>query len=406
MSTGGVGERAVWARRFVSSLWRQRARLVQAIEADGWPRAMAEAGLEHHHHTWNIDGLLEALELELTGLGGLEALERPVSVPQLPGGRRLVVPQEVVHVWPALPGAGLTPLLMGWLLGCPRQVIRPSSRGRTLAMELFRSWQQLPEAPGPVRDALTLTGQEASWSTADVVVLSGSDETVAQIHRFLGSPHPRQRPQLVAYGHRVSLALIDGRDGPPPPPIAAALAHDTVLWHQTGCFSPRAVIYCGPSQAEAEAFGRLLGDQIAVAERALQATRPNDALLAERAQALGLAELLGVPRYAGEGGLGWVQPERGPFRGERIAPHVLSLHHITGAGALAEAIAVDPSQLQGAALYCPDGGPRRAAWIEALAQRGVTRVCRPGHLQRPPPDWLHDGAVNALGWLRITTVDA
>ncbi|HWN66625.1 MAG TPA: acyl-CoA reductase, partial [Haliangium sp.] len=39
------------------------------------------------------------------------------------------------------------------------------------------------------------------------------------------------------------------------------------------------------------------------------------------------------------------------------------------------------------------GGPRtmRALLAERLAPAGLNRVCAPGHLQRPPLAWSHDG---------------
>ena len=43
------------------------------------------------------------------------------------------VPRSITHVWPALPGAGVTPVLLAAQLGIEHQSIRPSSRGRHFA---------------------------------------------------------------------------------------------------------------------------------------------------------------------------------------------------------------------------------------------------------------------------------
>jgi hypothetical protein len=368
--------------QFIDRLFGDLDRTIEAVVADGWPEPMARAGFELHRHTWNADELTAAFEAELTGFGGAEAL---AGFSEDDAGRklRLVRPESIMHVWPALPGSGLTPVLFGALLGVP-QWIRPSSRGRHFAEHVVELW---PQDLAP----LQLVGPEQEWSFADVTVVSGSDETVAEVRR-------QAHGIVTGYGHRVSFAAVVDGEGVDLGETAAKLAIDTVLWHQTGCFSPRGVLFCG-SEERLEAFGEALGAAIAAEEARLGAGELERGELAGRAQARGVAEFT-TTLWADKrsDGLGWAQLAEGPFSGERVAAHVLTVHRVASIDAIAETVAVPTHQLQGVALEA--SSDVRDVWAEALAGLGVTRICGAGELQAPPAGWLHDGRPNVLGWVR------
>lgn len=368
--------------QFIDRLFGDLERTIAAVVADGWPEPMARAGFELHRRTWNVDALVDAFEAEFAGLGGVGALEGFVE--DVAGRRlRLLRPESIVHVWPALPGSGLTPVLFGALLGVP-QWIRPSSRGRHFAAHVARIWPD--DAP-----SLELLGPDDAWTFGEVTVVSGSDETVAEVRRQVSGT-------VTGYGHRVSFAVVVDGEGVDFAETAANLATDAVMWHQQGCFSARGVVFCG-SQARLETFGKLLGAAIAAEEDRLGAGELEQAELAGRAQARGVAEFT-TTLWADEreGVLGWAQFADGPFSGEQVAAHVLTVHRVGSVDKLAEAVAVPVDQLQGVALEAPAGVRRE--WAETLAKIGVTRVCAPGELQAPPAGWLHDGRANVLGWLR------
>ena len=389
-------QRHTIARRFIARLFdpQERERVVRAIVADGWPEPMAREGLAMHERTWQIAGLVQALERELSAVGGLQALDgthRRV---------RVIAPRHVVHVWPALPGAGLTPVLLGWLLGA-RQTIRPSSRGMYLALHLHELFKA---CAGDLLDApleMEFDAIKPDWRDADVVVVSGQDDTVAALHEFLGKPRHRARPVLMGYGHRVSMALIVDDGSAQPIDDAARLARDVVMWHQTGCFSARAVVFCG-SSPRAQLMAEALGAAIAEEEARLGANTLDAGALARRAQARGVAEFMG--QLHGHG-IGWVQPTRSPWRGEQVSAHTVTLHTIPSLDALDTALALPAHHLQGVALGTYRGATERMAWADALARRGATRICRPGQLQSPPPSWTHDGWPNLLDWVRVCTID-
>jgi hypothetical protein len=300
-------------------------------------------------------------------------------------GRRLKLerPANIVHIWPALPGAGLTPVLFGAILGVP-QGIRPSSRGRHFAEHVTSIW---PSGIAPLR----LLASDDEWRAAEVVVVSGSDQTVAEVRR------QAHGARVIGYGHRVSFAVVVDGAEVDLAETAVAVATDALMWNQTGCFSARGVLFCG-SEERLEVFGELLGDAITAEEKRLGACGFEAGELAARVQARGVAEF--TSEIWGDS-IGWAQRVDGPFNGERVAANVVTLHHVESLEELSQAVVVPRGQLQGVALAAP--ATVRDEWTEELAQLGVTRICQPGELQAPPAGWLHDGQPNILGWLRIVT---
>ena len=89
------------ARAVVDGLWADKERLVESVVDDGWPEKMVRAGFQRHRRTWDVEELAESVEAELSVASAVS------------GQYRLVWPRRVHHVWPALPGAGMTPVLMG-----------------------------------------------------------------------------------------------------------------------------------------------------------------------------------------------------------------------------------------------------------------------------------------------------
>lgn len=386
--------RISFVRRLVESLFTRFEETVEAVVADGWPEAMVRRGFMLHRRTWDVDALCEALEQELRGVGGVGALERFSDA----GGTatlssRVFPPRAMVHLWPALPGAGLSPVLFGWLLGA-RQIVRPSSRGTYFAQLLLERCRELDHQGRPMLE-LELGALDKRWKELDAVIASGSDETLLMLREFLDHPPHRGRPTLLGYGHRVSFGVVVDDGTPQAFEIARDFATDIVMWHQLGCFSARAMIFCGPHQ-RARQFAAALGAAIAEAERALDARQLDEATLARRAQARGVAELLGT--LHGDG-VGWVQLANSPWYGDTVSAHTVTLHTLSSLGELHHALKVPPHQLQGVALHAPPQA--RAAWREALARRGVTRICAPGALQSPHAGWMHDSIPNTLDLLRI-----
>lgn len=358
------------AAEYVAKLRSKRQALVDAAVADGWPAAMAVAGFDGHFQTWDIDGLARSLAREVA------LIEKS---PHL----HWVAPKKVHHLWPALPGAGLAPVLAGLLLGLP-QAVRPSSRGSHLAAQLAHGapWE--------------LLGPKDCWEAADTVVISGGDDTVAAVSDAVAAT-----TKVVGYGHRVSLAVVDDGDGQADLQAAASeLAKDVVMWHQRGCFSVRAILFCGGDKRRRQ-FCVDLAAAIGRCEQLWAADAPGEADLAARAQALGLAQMRGEIFCEG---LGYVRFEAAPFDGAKEAVHSVTVHPVAGPADVADAVALERDSIQGVAMA---GGwrKRREKWIAALGSLGATRIAAAGTMQAPPAQWWHDGQPNGLCLGRVVTVD-
>ncbi|MFW5966953.1 MAG: acyl-CoA reductase [Persicimonas sp.] len=389
MNPSDYPERLAAVQRFVNRLFARFDETVSAIVADGWPEAMAKAGLELHRQTWRADDVAEAFETEMRAVGGVEALEALDQADPI-DGLGIIRPEKVVHIWPALPGAGLTPVLFGALLGV-HQWIRPSRRAGSFARHVVDLW--------PTEDIpLELIDYDGDWTFGDVVVVSGRDETIEAIRRRLEEVAPSEDARVTGYGHRVSFAVVVDHEELDIPAVAERLATDTVMWHQSGCFSARGVVFCGTPERAAE-FGAELGSAIAAEERRLDARSVDEAHLAERAQARGVAEFNG--RVWGDG-LGWVQQTDQAFDGRWIAPHALTLHRIDRLEELVGVVALPPNHIQGVALAAPSD--TRCQAVQILGRLGATRICSPGQLQAPPANWRHDGRPNILEWVRVVTI--
>lgn len=330
-----------------------------AVVADGWPRAMVRAGFELHCRTWNAERLAAALVEELAQVDDY------------------VLPKSVTHIWPALPGAGLTPVLFGWLLGVP-QKIRVSRRGQNFGA-------LVGELLGPA-SGIEMTREIGG---SEVVVVSGSDETLAAVGAQLGDGQ-----RLIGYGHRASFGVVVDSPALDLDAVADGFARDAVMWHQMGCFSVRGVVFVGDKKRKI-AFAGALGNAIEDVERLFEATQLDEGALGRRAQALGMARFTG-PVYGR--GIGWVQMQSTPYVGAQISPHVVTLHHVLEIGKLDAVVQVPANQVQGVALGIAEGDARRGAVLGWLGEVGATLVGEPGDLQAPPAEWRHDARPNVLEW--------
>lgn len=322
---------------------------IDAVVRDGWPRPMVEAGFAMHRTTWNLELLHASLQVELR---------------QLPATR--TPPATMTHIWPALPGAGVTPVLAAALLGVREQSIRPSRRGAHFARRVAEVW----------RDIDVQLASEVPFG--ERVVVSGSDETVDAVIAAHGAAN------VVGYGDRESFAVVQD-DGDATRHVDA-LARDVVMWFGRGCFSAHAVIFLGDRDA-GHAFGAALADAIARRE-ALWCPAPEVGMLATRMQRLAVAQFETTVWPAR---VGWVELRDRwmPSAADRAA-NVVTLCIADDVADLDAALGVPPRNRQGVA-WCGLTAPPTIA--------GVTRICEAGQLQAPPADWPHDGVSNAAALL-------
>ncbi len=317
---------------------------VDALVADGWSRPMASEGLRLHKATWDIDRIAAAAEAEAEPFGGLEAMAE-------------TLPKSVLHIWPALPGGGVTPLIFGALAGIELYV-RPASRLRTF--------------PDFLVDSFPFAQRVEEVVESEAIVVSGSDETIAAVRETYPTRH------VVGYGHRVSFAISDGTD-------AAQIARDIVMWNQMGCFSVRGVFVFPHRNSQLAEFASELAEEVAKLESEWD-TRLTEGELARRVQSLGTAEFA-TKVYRAK--FGWVQHGQGTWSGDWISTNAVRVSAVESPDQL-RAIVEPGTPLQGVSVSSGLG----EEWREAAKTLGATLVADSGTLQSPPPDWEHDGMPN------------
>jgi len=392
-----IERRADGIERWVEALEADLEALVETL--DGlWPASMLREGFRDHVRTWEaVERLVDGLRRELGAFGGFEALDS-WSTTASGASLRVRPPSEVVHLWPSLPGTGVTPMLYGALLGV-EQAVRPAEGTERFARRLVDLWNRIDDLP-PLD--VQPSGSDR-WTEAEVVVVSGTDETLREVRRRIASERRGRATTVTGYGHRVSMGAVPETLGGDLVECAREMARDAVLWNQAGCFSLRGVLVAGPAD-QREAFCEHLGRAIADWEQRLDAVPDEDSdgalgIFERRMQARQIAEFRG--RIYGDG-FGWVEERTGPFRGDWISLHTVTCHPVDGPSDVSDAVDIDRCHLQ--AVARPDS-PNGARWDVEFADAGFTRVGSPGRLQAPPPDWLHDGRLNVGEWLAATTRD-
>jgi hypothetical protein len=227
-----------------------------------------------------------------------------------------------------------------------------------------------------------------AFASADCVVATGSDETVASLR---ARTRPAQR--FLGYGHRLSVAAL-GRAGDLAP-ACRALARDVALWDQLGCLSPCALYALGWSWTER----RELLDELANAFAWAQDRWPLGDLdipgRARRSAELATAELRDaassqVEIRRGEREAWALLAEREPpFRGSPLH-RFLRVHFVPDVAAVAASLEPVRAHLAGLAL-AGVGAPQRQELAVAGAALGFSRICPAGSSQSPPLGWCHDG---------------
>jgi acyl-CoA reductase-like NAD-dependent aldehyde dehydrogenase len=326
--------------------WRADAGLRAELPAQsGLSPAMIAAGIDVAAAALDADAMIELVDREL-------GAERPIR------------PWLVAHVLASnVPALAVPAIALACLAGAA--VVVKSGRADRLSAPAFRRALDAedPELAATVVTAYWPGGDPIAERTvlapADVVVATGHDATVAALARRL--PH-----RMVAHGERASIVIAG--PGASADRLADGVAWDVALHDQRGCLSPVAVYLEGDLDAFAErlaeALDRLAGTlppgSLAAAERAAHRT------------ALAEAEWAGARVLAGASGTVLVDrdPRLRPGPGRRT----VWVHPL---GSLdAEAGRIECIGAAGAVLD-----------LEALRRLGVSRVCAPGSMQRPPLSW-------------------
>ena len=335
--------------------WQRDEPLIAALPAAArLSPAMIASGLPIVASAIDLESMIALVEGELgAGAAALGAPAGPAVVVQLLASN---VPALAV---PAI------------ALGCLAGVVTICKSGRDDRL----SGPAFHRALAAVDPELAATVVPAYWERdaemldrADLVIATGSDETLAALHPRLGA-------RLVGFGTRTSVAVVGERVTPE---TVEALARDVVRWDQRGCLSPHTV-YADGDLAD-------LGHRLAAALATLAVDlRPGPSTVEERAAVRArrdAGEWSGAERLGGPDGT--VIVGGAPFdpcggRTVQLLPR-------------AAFDQLPPGRIECVGVAAVDLSPA------ALRDLGVARRCRVGDMQRPPLSWPR-GQRPALGTL-------
>jgi hypothetical protein len=269
-----------------------------------------------------------------------------------------------------------------------------ASRDRVTARHVARSIAECNALLGQCVDCVEFAREDGesteALATADCVVVTGSDETVAAVGARARPPR-----RLVTYGHRLSVAVLgsEALRGNGLRDAAGRLALDVVLWDQLGCLSPVAAFVVAAGVDAADAFAEALAAALADAEQRLPRGAVGKAAAARIALERADAEMRGaagarVAVHAGDGTSWTVVLEDTPVVRPAPLHRFVRVLPASDCSALIDALTPLGPHLAAAAL---EGfGADTQALARRLADLGASRICALGAMQRPPLAWRHD----------------
>jgi hypothetical protein len=364
-----------------ASTWRRRL-LDEHPASSGFSRANVAAGLELALEDWSGDALRGAIESERRGLlsGAGRSIVPFASTSVILGG---AIPMPSL-LQPVIPLALLSPVL-----------IKPSSRDTLTPRLLAESIAAVDPEIGRAIEVVTFASDDDasldSFLAAECVVASGSDATIGSL-----SARIRQTQRFVAYGHRISIAVVEAGlalrdDGG----LARALSLDIALWDQLGCLSPVAVYVVGAGAAKATT---LLAAALARELEGRSTELPRGAVPTEVAVAIGIERDSAALRTASGGsvqihagtGTSWTVIAESEATARPCPLHrFVRVHPVPAIDSLEPALKPLVRHLSSIAL---SADARSGDELRARVSRlGASRICPPGRLQAPSIDWPHDG---------------
>lgn len=320
--------------------------------------------------------------------------------------RRVLSPRLISHVLAGnLPGAGLDSIIFSLLMKSAT-LVKASSSSSYLPVRFARALAEVDPELAASLFVVTWPGgqttlEEIAFGRAEVVIASGSEQTLAAIR-------PRVRGQFIGYGHKVSFSVIAGEALAETTDVARRAAYDAILFDQQGCLSPQVIYVEQGGAVSPKEFALSLSHAFAYWEHLVPRGRiPQDASLAIRRvrdetewQAFaGKDSVL----YTSPHGTAWtvmyeVDPVFVPsplYRTIRVKPLMTFTR-------LPELLAPWRSYLEAVGVAI---SPARLYGLAALlGQAGVSRVCPLGTLQTPPLSWRHGGRpriADLVRWLEI-----
>ena len=311
------------------------------------------------------------------------------------GSLRAYGPRLITHVLAGnLPGAGIDEIIFS-LLVKSATLVKTASSGSTLQTLFAQSLTQHDPGLGSCLALVSWPGgqrelEELVFSAAEMVMASGSDESLAAIRQRVGG-------KFIGYGHKISFSLITHEALTEAEVSAQQAAYDVALFDQQGCLSPQLIYVEENGSVTPQEFAALLATALEDWQTLLPRGQVSPAVSTELRRVRDEAEwqaLAGKETvvHASSQGTEWTviyeaDPTFAPsplYRTVRVKP-LASLDHL-------DALLV-PWQpyLEAVGTIVPTGQNRRQMLLETLGRSRVNRVCPIGTMQTPPLSWRHGG---------------
>jgi hypothetical protein len=330
------------------------------------------------------------LDAELGTSAVLDQLQETTA-----GSLRAYGPRLITHVLAGnLPGAGIDEIIFS-LLVKSATLVKTASSGASLQTLFANSLTQCGPGLGSCLALVSWPGgqeelEELAFSEAEIVMASGSDESLAAIRQ-------RVRGRFIGYGHKISFSVITHEALMHAEESAKQAAYDVALFDQQGCLSPQLIYVEENSPVTPQAFASLLAKALGDWQTRLPRGQVSPEVSTELRRMRDEAEwqaLAGkeVILHASPQGTEWTviyeaDPTFAPsplYRTVRVKP-LASLDHL-------DALLV-PWQpyLEAVGTVVPTEQHRRQTLLDVLGRSGVSRICPIGTMQTPPLSWRHGG---------------
>ena len=380
------------------SKWRRRF-MDEFPERSGFSPEVARAGMDLALETWTGDALARAVQAELEPAPGASPhWLSPFSMTSVILGGAIPMPSLLASV---LPLCAQSPVL-----------IKPASRDPVTPGLLAEAIAEVDPELGRCIEVVAFPSGDGEslgrFLAAECVVATGSNETIRQIRSRI-----RTSQRFVAYGHKLSVAVVraEGWQSPDPRAVAEALARDIALWDQLGCLSPLAIYLVGPEAArQTPAFGEALADALQNLHRSL----PRGETPLEAASAIQQEREEARIRGAGgdavtvfeSSGTDWTVIGESDAQWRPAPLHrFVRVHPVPRVDDLGEALRPIVRNLSSVALagFTPGDGLTEVG--RELSRVGVARLCEAGRMQAPALGWHHDGQPILLPLARFTGIE-
>ncbi|GGE40350.1 acyl-CoA reductase [Pullulanibacillus camelliae] len=378
-------------------------------EITGYSKEMIRISLKRYMRTFRKKELLRFLDEEFDQVAMLDEFR-----PRKSGGlSRAFGPRLIFHIFSGnVPGVQLWSLIMGLL-------VKSAALGKTSSTEplmavLFS--KTLAEIDPLLAEALAILpwkGGTASLETeaielAEAVIVYGSNQTVERI-----KPKVPQTKRLLAYGHKISFAMI-GKEALTPDryyDVVHRLAEDIAMYDQQSCLSPQTIVVEKGGAITPKQFAQMLAAEL----QRFDLKWPRAELTDEEALAIHsvrhhyeLEALNGQQCsvvYASSKDTAWtvIYHSDAAFNGSPLnrTVHICATIQLE---AVMDILKPYPSYLQSCGLAVH---PNRLLQLAALlGSHGVDRVTAIGEMNRAQAGWHHDGGLNLLQLVRFIDIES